>query len=411
MEAAFTVCTFWLVEALALIGRTDEARELFDQLLEPRQRARPLLRGHPPGHARAERQLPADVQPRRADQRRVPALAALGLTLRTCQVSDAVSTAASNRSILLEAAAVGIVGRSARTRRSHTHGPQPRWLLHDRARQARLDRPRRRLRRVGLDVLRDQDRGRDDPAAPRGRARASSSRRCCSRRSWPGAARRSGSRARARRERDRGRPAARARRRRLVHVAETRIDSSVAAMIAGTVPLQIIVLRLLAGENPARATRLSTLAGLVRARSSSSRRGSAAGSTALGLAVMISATMSWTLGSFLSKRLPLPANPFVATVWEMAFGGAFLLVGALAVRGVRPARLRHVRPRLAPRVGLPRRHGLARRLLRVRVAPARRADLARRDAPVREPARRDRARHGVPRRAAEPVDARAAPRS
>ena len=33
MEAAFTVCTFWLVEALALIGRTDEARELFDKLL------------------------------------------------------------------------------------------------------------------------------------------------------------------------------------------------------------------------------------------------------------------------------------------------------------------------------------------------------------------------------------------
>jgi drug/metabolite transporter (DMT)-like permease len=40
--------------------------------------------------------------------------------------------------------------------------------------------------------------------------------------------------------------------------------------------------------------------------------------------------MSWTLGSFLSKRLPLPENPFVATVWEMALGGAFLLVGALA---------------------------------------------------------------------------------
>src|SRR4030095_12286924 len=48
----------------------------------------------------------------------------------------------------------------------------------------------------------------------------------------------------------------------LVHVAETRIDSSVAAMIAGTVPLQIIVLRLLSSESPARATRVSTLAGL-----------------------------------------------------------------------------------------------------------------------------------------------------
>jgi GH15 family glucan-1,4-alpha-glucosidase len=33
MEAAFTVCSFWLVEALAIIGRTDEARELFERLL------------------------------------------------------------------------------------------------------------------------------------------------------------------------------------------------------------------------------------------------------------------------------------------------------------------------------------------------------------------------------------------
>ena len=32
-DAAFTVCTFWLVEALAILERTDEARELFDYLL------------------------------------------------------------------------------------------------------------------------------------------------------------------------------------------------------------------------------------------------------------------------------------------------------------------------------------------------------------------------------------------
>jgi drug/metabolite transporter (DMT)-like permease len=113
----------------------------------------------------------------------------------------------------------------------------------------------------------------------------------------------------------------------LVHVAETRIDSSVAAMIAGTVPLQIIVLRLVAGESPARATRLSTLAGLFGLLLVVAP-GLGAGSTALGLAVMISATMSWTLGSFLSKRLSLPSDPFVASVYEMALGGAFLLVGA-----------------------------------------------------------------------------------
>ena len=33
MEAAFTVCTFWLVEALTLIGRAEEAREIFERLI------------------------------------------------------------------------------------------------------------------------------------------------------------------------------------------------------------------------------------------------------------------------------------------------------------------------------------------------------------------------------------------
>ena len=32
-EAAFTVCSFWLAEALAMVGRRDEARELFEQIL------------------------------------------------------------------------------------------------------------------------------------------------------------------------------------------------------------------------------------------------------------------------------------------------------------------------------------------------------------------------------------------
>jgi GH15 family glucan-1,4-alpha-glucosidase len=32
-EAAFTVCSFWMVEALALVDKTDEARLLFERLL------------------------------------------------------------------------------------------------------------------------------------------------------------------------------------------------------------------------------------------------------------------------------------------------------------------------------------------------------------------------------------------
>ncbi|HXG76006.1 MAG TPA: EamA family transporter [Gaiellaceae bacterium] len=115
----------------------------------------------------------------------------------------------------------------------------------------------------------------------------------------------------------------------VVHVAETRIDSSVAAMIAGTVPLQVVLLRLASGDSPSRATRLSTTAGLA-GLGLVVAPGLGSGSTALGLAVMVGASASWSLGSFLSRRLTLPRDPFVATAWEMAFGGAFLTGAALA---------------------------------------------------------------------------------
>jgi drug/metabolite transporter (DMT)-like permease len=116
----------------------------------------------------------------------------------------------------------------------------------------------------------------------------------------------------------------------VVHVAETRIDSSVAAMIVGTVPLQIVLMRMLAGESPARATRLSTLAGLVGlVLVVAPGLGEAA--TAFGLAIMVGASVSWSIGSFISRRLRLPGDPFVAAMYEMGAGGAFLVGGALAL--------------------------------------------------------------------------------
>jgi drug/metabolite transporter (DMT)-like permease len=116
----------------------------------------------------------------------------------------------------------------------------------------------------------------------------------------------------------------------LVHVAETRIDSSVAAMIAGTVPLQIILMRLAAGQDVARATRLSTVTGLV-GLGLVVAPGLGAGSTAIGLGIMLAASISWSTGSFFTGRLGMPCDPFVAAVYEMLAGGAFLTAGALAV--------------------------------------------------------------------------------
>src|SRR6188508_2514982 len=110
----------------------------------------------------------------------------------------------------------------------------------------------------------------------------------------------------------------------IVTLAETRIDSSTAAMIVGSVPLQVVLLRTLARERVALAAQLSVLVGLagVALIVIPSSKGS---SSAIGLALMVGATVSWSLGSFFAHRLPLPEDGFVATTWEMLSAAFFLL--------------------------------------------------------------------------------------
>jgi drug/metabolite transporter (DMT)-like permease len=127
----------------------------------------------------------------------------------------------------------------------------------------------------------------------------------------------------------------------VVTLSETRIDSSVAAMIAGSVPLQVVVMRLLARERVAVATRVAAAAGLGGLALIVVPGGSSGRESAVGLALMLGASISWSTGSFLSSRLPLPRDPFVATTYEMLGGGVALAAIALAtgegVRGVHPS--------------------------------------------------------------------------
>jgi drug/metabolite transporter (DMT)-like permease len=115
----------------------------------------------------------------------------------------------------------------------------------------------------------------------------------------------------------------------VVTLAETRIASSVAAIIASSVPLQVVLLRSLARERVSRATLAGVVAGLCGV-ALVVVPASGGGSSLTGLLIMLSASVSWSLGSFFSRRLPLPADPFVATAWEMLAAGLFLGVLGLA---------------------------------------------------------------------------------
>jgi drug/metabolite transporter (DMT)-like permease len=127
----------------------------------------------------------------------------------------------------------------------------------------------------------------------------------------------------------------------VVTLAETHIDSSTAAMIAGSVPLQVILLRTIARERIALATRLSVIAGLAGLALVVIPGGEGA-SSAVGLALALGASISWSLGSFFGHRLPLPEDGFVASTWEMLSAGLVLLVLGAArgeVGSVHPAEI------------------------------------------------------------------------
>ncbi|MFF5445221.1 EamA family transporter [Streptomyces sp. NPDC012888] len=117
----------------------------------------------------------------------------------------------------------------------------------------------------------------------------------------------------------------------LVVLAETSIDSGLAALLIAAVPMWVVLLRAGTGDRPAPRTLGGVLLGMAGLAVLCSP--GLSGSVRLsGVLLVLAATLLWSLGSFSSGRLPMPANPFAASAYEMVAGGiAALLVGV--VRG------------------------------------------------------------------------------
>jgi drug/metabolite transporter (DMT)-like permease len=126
----------------------------------------------------------------------------------------------------------------------------------------------------------------------------------------------------------------------LVMIAERDVPSGLTALIIGSVPLWVVVLRLIHGERIRRITLggvalgFTGVAVLVLPEAS--------GPVVLtGLLMLLAASASWASGSFYSRRLPLPADPFVSTGYQMLIGGlCLLLAGPLVgeLNGLDPTR-------------------------------------------------------------------------
>jgi len=116
----------------------------------------------------------------------------------------------------------------------------------------------------------------------------------------------------------------------LVVLAERTVPSGVAALIVASIPLWIVVYRMVAGERVGRDLLAGVLLGLVGVAILVVPGGLTRTMDPIGSLMLFGATLSWALGTFLSPRLETPRNAFVSTTYQMLAGGVVLLVVALA---------------------------------------------------------------------------------
>jgi len=114
----------------------------------------------------------------------------------------------------------------------------------------------------------------------------------------------------------------------ILFITEQKVPIGLTSLIIASVPLWVLLFRLAAGERPDRIATLGLLVGfagiavLVRP---------GGGSGPLGyLLLTVLAAISWALGTFLSPRISVPSDAFVATGYETLIGGLVLTTIGLA---------------------------------------------------------------------------------
>lgn len=116
----------------------------------------------------------------------------------------------------------------------------------------------------------------------------------------------------------------------LVALAERTVPSGLTALLISATPLWLLCLRTATGDRPRAASWLGTLLGFAGILLLSRPGSSGAHVETWGVALILVASFSWAVGSFLAGRLPMPVNTLAATVVEMLVAGVVQLVIGVA---------------------------------------------------------------------------------
>jgi drug/metabolite transporter (DMT)-like permease len=113
----------------------------------------------------------------------------------------------------------------------------------------------------------------------------------------------------------------------LLFVAERHVPTGLTSLIIGAVPLWLVLMRTATGDRPPPIALGGVLVGFVGLAILVQPNGR---SPLWALLVVVASGLMWATGSFLSSRLPMPADTFAATSIEMLAGGLILLPIGLA---------------------------------------------------------------------------------
>jgi len=115
----------------------------------------------------------------------------------------------------------------------------------------------------------------------------------------------------------------------LVMLGERDVASGLAALIIAVVPLYVVLLRLLFAEPVRRGTLLGVLVGFAGVAVLVLPSGTDGGAELVGMLMLIAAGASWAVGSYYSRRLELPRDPFLNTAAQLLLGGIGLGVAGV----------------------------------------------------------------------------------